>query len=115
MQLLKQNYRYMSVVGNGWELILHQITCQVKYCSNLFHTFSMSLTYCVTIDPMIRTTREQYTALHLAARCKRQTELHVESRSSDDDHDEPDQPPLRSVLHYLVAMDSKAVDEKAVC
>ena len=45
--------------------------------------------------------KEQFTALHLAARCK--VDL-TEEDSSDEDVDYVDIPPSRSIVHYLVAL-----------
>ena len=45
--------------------------------------------------------KEQFTALHLAARCK--VDLTGED-SSDEDVDYVDIPPSRSIVHYLVAL-----------
>lgn len=45
--------------------------------------------------------KEQFTALHLAARCK--VDLMGED-SSDEDVDYVDTPPIRSIVHYLVAL-----------
>lgn len=45
--------------------------------------------------------KEQFTALHLAARCK--VDLTGED-SSDEDVDYVDTPPIRSIVHYLVAL-----------
>lgn len=44
--------------------------------------------------------KEKFTALHLAARCKVGL---AEEDSSDEEVDYVDNPPSRSIVHYLVA------------
>jgi hypothetical protein len=55
--------------------------------------------------------KEQFTALHLAARCK--VDLAGED-SSDEDVDYVDSPPSRSIVHYLVALPKVKVSESNI-
>ena len=62
-------------------------------------------------DPTIPTMKEQFTALHLAARCK--IDFNGEE-SSDEEVDYVDVPPSRSIVHFLVALPEVKVSYSAI-